>query len=124
MSISADDTAAIEAMIDSHIASILSNDPDAFLATCTDDIQFFPPDAPTVSGQAACRAYLVDFPTPKTFTPDIQNIEGEGDIAYSQGQAHATFEDGDDVTFTWMSIVRKQGDGSWKMSRDMWVAPE
>ena len=124
MTLSENDAAAIRGLTDAHLEAILAHDPDAFLRTCTDDIQFFPPDVATVSGQEACRAYLDDFPTPKTFTAEgIQNLEGVGDLAYWQGQAHAIFDDGEDTTFTFLAVARKQGDGSWKMARDMWVTP-
>jgi ketosteroid isomerase-like protein len=72
----------------------------------------------------ACRAYLADFPTPKTFTSNIQNLEGDGDLAYWQGQVRATLDDGEEITQTFLAIARKQEDGSWKMARDMWVTPE
>ncbi len=124
MAFSEIDAAAIRAMTDTHLDAILCNDPDAFLSTCTDDIQFFPPDVSPVLGREACRAYLKDFPTPQTFTAEMRSLEGEGDLAYSQGQALASFEDGSNTTFNWLAIARRQDDGSWKMARDMWVSPE
>jgi len=120
---STQDAEAIRALTDAHCAAVLAHDPDAFLATCTDDIHFFPPDQAAVSGREACRAYMEDFPTPATFTPVVQDVEGAGDLAFSRGQATATFDDGPDATFTWMAVHRRQPDGSWKMARDMWVLP-
>ena len=117
------DAAAIRRLTDVHLKAVLDHDPEAFLKTCTDDIHFFPPDQPAVSGRDACRAYLADFPTPKTFTAKVRDVEGEGDLAYSRGDATATFDDGTETTFTWLAIVRRQRDGSWKMARDMWVTP-
>ena len=124
MTFSEHDAAAIRAMTDTHLEAIINNDPDAFLSTCTDDIQLFPPDVAAVSGQEACRAYLVDFPAPKTFTAEIGDIDGESDLAYARGQAHAVFDDGSETIFAWLAIYRRQLDVSWKMARDMWVTPE
>jgi ketosteroid isomerase-like protein len=120
---STQDAEAIRALTDAHCAAVLAHDPDAFLATCTDDIHFFPPDQVAVSGHEACRAYLEEFPTPATFTPSVQDVEGAGDLAFSRGQAAATFDDESGATFTWMAVHRRQPDGSRKMARDMWVLP-
>ena len=118
------DEEAVRALTDAHCAAMLAHDPDAFLATCTEDIHFFPPDRATVAGPEACRAYLEEFPTPETFTTVVHDVEGTGDLAFSRGQATASFEDGSEATFTWMAVHRRQADGSWKMARDMWVMPQ
>ena len=76
-----------------------------------------------MQGQDECRAYLEDFPTPITFTADIKDIEGEGGLAYTRGDAKATYDDGSQATFTWMAIFRRQPGGSWKVARDIFVAP-
>ena len=83
--LSEQDAAAIRAPTDAHLQAVLDHDPEAFLATCTDDIHFFPPDQPKVSGQDACLDYMKAFPTPTTFTAEVQDVEGQGDMAYSRG---------------------------------------
>ena len=115
------DAAAIRALTDAHLQAILKHDANAFLATCTDDIQFFPPGQSAVAGPAACRTFLEEFPTPTTFTSDVKDVEGVGDLAYSRGQATAKFDDGNQATFIWLAVHRRQADGSWKMARDMWT---
>lgn len=123
MKISEEDAAAIRAITDIHLEAVLNNDTKAWVATCTDDVKIFPNDAPTVSGLDACHEYLDDFPTPTSFTAEVKDVEGEGDLAYSSGNATAKFDDGSQTLFTWLAIMRRQPDGSWKMARDMWVAP-
>ena len=113
------DAAAIRAMTDKHLQAILDHDPDAFLATCTDNITLLPPEQPAINGKSACRTYLEEFPTPSTFTAEIDDVDGEGDLAFSRGSASAEFEDGT-TTFKWMAVHRRQSDGSWKMLRDIW----
>ena len=66
-----------------------------------------------------CRAFLDDFPTPTTFTTEFDDVDGQGDLAFSRGHASAAFEDGT-TEFRWMAIHRRQPDGSWKMVRDIW----
>lgn len=118
------DRAAIREMIDIHIQSLLDHDPGAFLATCTDDITFLPPELPPLVGQDACRAFLEEFPTPATFTSKIDDVEGDGDLAFARGSATADFDDGTRTTFTWLGIHRRQPDGSWRMARDIWNTDE
>lgn len=119
-SFTARDDAAIRAMVDTHLRSILAHDPDAFLATCTDDIIFMPPEQPPVVGKEGCRGFLKDFPVPEAFTSEIADVEGTGDLAFARGSATASFPDGATVTFTYVGIHRRQPDGSWKMARDIW----
>ncbi len=113
------DAAAIRTITDTHLQSILDHNPDAFMATCTDEIVFLPPEQPPLVGKTACRAFLDDFPTPTTFTAEFDDVDGQGDLAFSRGHASAAFEDGR-TEFRWMAIHRRQPDGSWKMVRDIW----
>ncbi|MBI3046936.1 MAG: nuclear transport factor 2 family protein [Acidobacteria bacterium] len=114
------DAAEIRAMTDMHLQAVLNHDPDAFLATCTDDITFLPPEQPPVVGRVACRRFLENFPTPKTFTAEIDDCEGQANLAFSRGSATAKFEDGTTTTFKWLGIHRRHLDGSWKIARDIW----
>ncbi len=113
------DAAAIRAMTDTHLRAVLDHDPDAFLATCADDITLIPPEQPALVGLTACRTFLEEFPTPTTFTAEFDDVEGEGGLAFTRGRASAEFEDGT-TTFKWIAIHRRQSDGSWKMVRDIW----
>lgn len=70
------DVAAIRDMVDTHIQSILDHNPDWFLATCTDDITFLPPELPPLVGRAACRTFLEEFPTPATFHVEDRRRRG------------------------------------------------
>ena len=113
------DAAAIRTLTETHLRAVMDHDPDAFLATCADDIALLPPEEPALQGREACRAYLENFPTPTTFTNEFDDIDGEGNLAFSRGRASAEFEDGA-TTFKWVAIHRRQPDGTWKMVRDIW----
>lgn len=117
------DTEEIRAITHRHIQAVLDHDPEAFMATCADDIALLPPGSEPVVGQAAGHAYMESFPTPTKFTAEFADIEGQGDLAFSRGSATATFDDGE-TTFKWLAIFRKQTDGSWKMVRDIWNTNE
>ena len=114
------DSAALRAMVDTHMKAVLAHDPAAFLATCSDDIVFLPPGQSSLSGHAACRAFLEDFPTPATFVADVADADGDGDLGFTRGRAKATFDDGSQTTFSFVGIHRRQPDGSWRMVRDIW----
>lgn len=116
------DVQAIRALTAAHERAVLDHDPDTFLATCTDDIVFLPPDQPILVGRSACRTFLQDFPRPATVRTEVHEVEGQGSLAFSRGGMTAGFDDGTSATFKWVAVHRKQPDGSWKMARDMWSA--
>ncbi len=113
------DIATIRSVTDTHVQAILDHDSAAFIATCADDIVFLPPEQEPVVGRAACKEFLDDFPQPTTFTANVEEIEGCGDLAFSRGHVTGMFEEGE-TTLKFMAIHRRQQDGSWKMTRDMW----
>jgi uncharacterized protein (TIGR02246 family) len=118
------DAAAIRAMTEIHVRAVLDHDPSAFLAACTDDITFVPPEQPVFAGREACRSFLEDFPKPTTFMAQIHDVEGDGSLAYSRGTATATLGDGSSTTLRWIAIHRRDSDGKWKMARDLWNTNE
>ena len=113
------DVAALRGIIDSHVKAVLDHDPDAYLATCTDEVTLLPPEQPALVGRAACRAFLEAFPRSTSFVPTIEDLEGEGSLAYMRGTVVASIEDSE-TTFTFLTINRKQSDGTWKLVRDIW----
>ena len=117
--ISEQDVSAIKSITDVHRRALIAHDPDAFIATCAEDIVFTPPNEAPVVGQAACRAWLEAFPRASEMTVGVQEVEGRADLAFSRGEAVGTMEDGTTSTFQFMAIHRKQPDGSWKMTRDI-----
>jgi uncharacterized protein (TIGR02246 family) len=81
------------------------------------------PNQAAVQGRAAIQAALETSPA-SNFQLQILEIEGRGDLAYERGTYSET------VTPTgaapiedrgkYLTIWRKQADGSWKMLRDIW----
>lgn len=114
------DVAAIKRMADVHGQALVDHDPAAFMATCADDITFMPPNEEPLTGQAACQVWLEGFPRATSFAVNVEEVDGCGDLAVAHGDAVGTMEDGTLSTFKFLSIWRKQSDGSWRMARDMW----
>jgi uncharacterized protein (TIGR02246 family) len=114
------DAAAIREMTAIQVRAVLDHDSSAYLATCTDDVIFIPPEQPAFAGREACRSFLEDFPKPESFTAQVDDVEGDGNLASSRGTATATFADGSSTRLRWLAIFRRGTDGRWRLARDLW----
>lgn len=114
------DAAELRAMVDRHMRAILDHDVEAFLATCDEDIVFFPPGEAPLRGKAVCREFLEAFPTPTSFAAEVTDARGDGDLAFTSGRVNGAFEDGAETTLNFVGVHRRQPDGSWRMIRDIW----
>jgi uncharacterized protein (TIGR02246 family) len=126
--LSAQDEAAVRAIDSAWSRAFLAGDGNALAALYTTDAALLPPNEPIQQGQAA-KQYLAGFTKGYSgtfeFTPTA--VEGRGDLAYTVGTYRATVterkagakpfptEEGKYIT-----VVKKQPDGSWKMVYDMW----
>jgi uncharacterized protein (TIGR02246 family) len=120
-------TASVLATWDEYEASTLTNDADRRLALWADDGVILRPGKAPVEGKAAIDAAVrggFSGTTFKDFTIDNVEVEASGDLAFARGTYtvdavnNATgdpiYDDG-----TYMSIFKRQADGSWKLYRDM-----
>jgi ketosteroid isomerase-like protein len=109
----------------------LSNRPDAVMATLTSDAVLLPSGMEPLAGAAAIRAFWwpADGPTTTITAMEqtIDEITGEGDLAIVRGHGSLTFtlrRDGRENTrtqqSTFLNVVRRQADGSWKITHRMW----
>ena len=128
------DTAAINAIWSAYVSSLEAGDIDAWLSLWTEDGVQMPPNEAPVIGKDKLRqrngAALDLF----TVAIDITNQEVEvaENWAYSRGVYSATFtpKDGSQpipVDGKFMTILRRQTDGGWKIHRDIFnssVAPD
>ncbi|MCH6548894.1 MAG: SgcJ/EcaC family oxidoreductase [Proteobacteria bacterium] len=128
------DTAAINAIWSTYVSSLEAGDIDAWLSLWTEDGVQMPPNEAPVIGKDKLRqrngAALDLF----TVTIDITNQEVEvaEKWAFSRGVYSATFtpKDGSQpipVDGKFMTILRRQTDGGWKIHRDIFnssVAPD
>jgi uncharacterized protein (TIGR02246 family) len=126
--LSAEDEASIRALDAEWARAASAGDANALTALYTADATLLPPSEPIVKGEAV-KKYNVgmtnDFTGPTELT--TATVEGRGDLAYAVGIYRATLtpkkagakplptEEG-----KYLEVLKKQGDGSWKIVYDMW----
>ena len=123
----AGEEAAIRAADAKWLAAAQAHDLERILPFWADDATIFPSGAPAISGKAAIRQYVSGaFATPGfsiTWQTDKIEVSGSGDLAYSTGTNHITFNNSESKTIVAdnraVVVWKKQADGSWKCVVDM-----
>jgi uncharacterized protein (TIGR02246 family) len=126
--LSAKDEAAIRAIDTAWSRAFSAGDGEALAALYTADATVLPPNEPIQQGEAV-KKYLVGFTDGYSgtfeFTPTV--VEGRDDLAYTVGTYRATLTEkkaGAKPLPTeeakYITVVKKQADGSWKMVYDIW----
>lgn len=122
-----DVTAAVNAVWDEYEASLLAGDADRWIAQWMEDGVQMPPDMPPREGKEtiynAVSGFLSQFDY-TDFVIDNEDAEVNGDLAFARGTYAASFapKSGGDpasVEGKYMTILRLQSDGSWKIYRDI-----
>ena len=127
------DEAAINAIWSTYVSSLEAGDIDAWLSLWTEDGVQMPPNEPPVIGKSQLRARnggALDVLTVEIHITN-QEVGVTGDWAFSRGVYTATFspKDGSEpipVDGKFMTILKRQADGGWKIHRDIFnsnVAP-
>lgn len=126
-------TAAVNEIWKEYSSSLNAGDLDRWLALWTDDGVQMPPDEPAAVGKERIRARNQRFVDQFKFDIGITNAEVEtaGDWAFARGTYKASLtpkQGGKPIPIDgkYMTILAKQGDGSWKIHRDIFnsnVAP-
>ncbi len=122
------DRAAIEAMREAEGAAVAAGDADALTNLHADDIVIMAPNEPIVSGRDAAREWANGFVATVSATIDSytsDDIVIMGDVAIERYSGHLTLtpKDGGDAVaenIKGFHIYRRQADGSWKMTHDIW----
>jgi ketosteroid isomerase-like protein len=90
------------------------------------DARIFPPGEPVIEGIEAIKAYYrkTGFdPKPLSWKPAYADLAASGDLGYTVGYASwpATDDKGQRVTrgSKYLTVWKKQADGSWKVAADM-----
>lgn len=117
------DIAGIEATSEAFHQAALANDWAGLAATYTEDAVLMPPNEPPIEGRADIQRWFASFPPVTAFELENIEIDGRGDLAYVRGTFMLTIapEGMDPITDTakFIEIRRKQPDGSWLLSRDV-----
>jgi uncharacterized protein (TIGR02246 family) len=120
--------AAIRQSAEDWEAAANAKDVDRLVGLYTPDASVFPPNTPVVTGSEAIRTLWSQFVASPGFTSSLQTtkveISGAGDLAYAAGTYEDTMEDAEGNPVAdrgkWMTVSKKQPDGTWKVVADMW----
>jgi uncharacterized protein (TIGR02246 family) len=122
----ADATRAVEDIWKEYSASLNAGDLERWLALWTDDGIQMPPGEPAVAGKERIRTRNGGFLDQFKFDMGITNEEVRvaGDWAFARGTYEASLipkQGGAPVPINgkYMTILARQGDGSWKIHRDI-----
>ena len=107
-----------------------AGDVDAIMDLCNDDIVFIPPEAPSVSGPEAVRAFFEEFLDAFDISIGLTRdaITVDDTLAYEWGtvSGSATGPDGqsESINNTYLITYERDSDGSWKQSKNIWNTNE
>ena len=94
------------------------------LALYTEDAIELPPNQAVVQGKAAIQAWAEAFPPFSNYQAQSLELEGQGDLAYDRGTYSMTIMPAGAAPIEdrgkYLTIYRKQADGSWKVLRVMY----
>ena len=109
------DVDAVIAAMDATGDALRAGDNDAFLSMYTQDVSYMSPDsAPAVGKEALAAAASLDGPL--AWAEDYEEVMVHGDWAH----VVATWTIGDQMAGKAIYILARQGDGSWKIARELW----
>lgn len=128
------DVAAVRAVEEAYRAGWEANDPDAVMATLTDDAVIMPAGAEPIRGNSAIRAYW--WPADGSTTTigryeiSVDEVFGDGDVALLRGRGALAFDytspEGETSAFTsnavHLSVYTRGEDGRWRIARRAWSA--
>ena len=118
------DANAIRQLATDFTTRTLAADWDAWTDLFTEDVAFLPPNGTIVSGKGAVRAFGEASPKLTTFTTEVIDVAGSGDVGYARGTYVLTATSAGappvEDRGKWLDIYRKQADGSWRLSYNVW----
>jgi len=123
--LSDEDVAAIKAATEEYIQAWSSADWVTLAALHTEDAIVMPPNESMVQGRDEIQALNEASPAPIEANLTIVEIDGRGDLAYARGTYSVTVQpegapEPIQDTGKYLEIRRKQEDGSWLITIDIW----
>jgi ketosteroid isomerase-like protein len=121
--LSAQDRSALEDLSKKWEQAATAGDANALSALYTSDATLLPENAPAVNGDGLktfWTGFTKSFPGAKAEL-HTNSIEGQGDLAYATGTFRLTPKGASKaMEGKWVTVNKKQSDGSWKMLVDIW----
>ena len=118
------DVTAVRESMDAYVRTSLAGDWDAWGKLVLSDVVAMPPNHAPLLGRDAAVAYVKTYPKLTKFSTNVDEITGQGDLAYARGRYSITTEAPDGKTSTergsFIEIHRRQSDGSWPFARLIW----
>ncbi len=122
--LSAADQAAVRASVDSFTQRVKRADWPGAVALYSADVHFMPPNEPAVEGRDALLTWMKAFPPLNSFALRVDEVSGEGSVAYVRGHYAMTFTPpgakapvADAGKF--LEVHRRAADGTWPNVADM-----
>lgn len=121
--------AEIARLRDNWVAAAERDDAATVAAMYTEDAVLAVPGAEPARGREAIQQMLArDFPTQSNLRVDSRETEVQGDLAYDFGEytAQVTPPGGSatETSGTYVVVLRRQGDGTWKLTRHVSATPQ
>ena len=125
-SITEKDRAAISALEETYMESLLNQDEAGLRTVFAEDAITMPPNASALVGIEAIIADNKSGPRITAASTEFEEVEGTGGLAYARGTFNVVVQLNDTtelpVTGKFIEVWKKEADGSWKISRDIWNA--
>lgn len=121
------DVAAINALADQEMAAFSAGDMEAIRSIFAEDVISMPPNEPAVNGHAGLDAWLTAMMEQVTvsgrYTSSDVIVSGDLAVHRFTGELTMTPKAGGDAmteTVKGVHVLRKQADGTWKITQDVW----
>ena len=125
---STDEEAAVRRGTQRFLEAHRAKDWPGVAAAYTEDAVLLPPNAPAVKGRDEIRRWFEANEQNTSIDLEIAEIEVRGDLAYVWGLSTVTIEEpgAEAIVFSgkYLDIRRKQPDGTWLVSVDMFSPSE
>ena len=90
--LAAEDLAAIRATGDRFAQAMIDRDFEALTQLYTVDAVLMPPNQPLIQGREQIRTFMEGFPKVTRFSIDVDEIDGQDDLAYVRGTYSMTLD--------------------------------
>jgi len=121
--LSEEDVTAIRSVVQAFGEAALAGDFSTAVESYAADAVFMPPNEAIYEGRAAELAHLEAAPPVLAYSSVPVEVDGNGDLAYARGTYSISLLVGADtlsIEGKWVHIFRKQPDGSWSITLDIW----
>ena len=112
--------AAIRATRERHVRLALAADWRSFVEIYEERAFVMPPNSQPLDSRSQLLAFAENFPRIEKLRIAPGEIDGRADLAYERGFYDMTFTSGVSDRGSYLTLWRKQDDGSWMIFRDIW----